>query len=462
MCRLGGIAALGLVLALGGCRVIGGGGEQVTLRQVMIAGDEPIAVRTARAVLDDGGNAVDAAVAAGFALAVTLPSRTGLGAGGACLVHDAEADTVSGVAFGAAAGGGTAGGPAPPGLARGLFALHALGGRLRWEALVRRAEMLARFGVEVPRILADDIAAADAVGRLPDAWRGDDGAPVAEGTVTVRPELAASLAEIRVAGGTALDRGALAARFAEGAAAVGHPIDPADLRDAPVAVFEPEGLPVGRDMLYLADPPAAAGPQQRRRWQAVEDADGAPADALARAALAAPADPAPGTALAVLWGQSSAVVCGFGLGGLFGTGAVAEGTGIVVGRRPDGDRPLVAGLALQVNHPTDSPALMIAASDAAAALSGPLAAALLANAPAAQAAGAPRVDARAAGRLLAEPDVPRSALPPGPVDGAASLGRANVVHCPRDRTSAGSGPTNCRAEHDPRGPGLSVSRILLN
>ncbi|WP_264797878.1 gamma-glutamyltransferase, partial [Acidocella aminolytica] len=53
--------------------------------------DEPQAALVGQDILNHGGNAVDAAVAEGFAQAVTLPSRGGLGGGGACLIKMPDA-----------------------------------------------------------------------------------------------------------------------------------------------------------------------------------------------------------------------------------------------------------------------------------------------------------------------------------------------------------------------------------
>ena len=56
----------------------------------MVVADEPLAADAGVAVLKAGGNAVDAAVAVGFALAVTHPYAGNIGGGGFMLVRFAD------------------------------------------------------------------------------------------------------------------------------------------------------------------------------------------------------------------------------------------------------------------------------------------------------------------------------------------------------------------------------------
>jgi len=60
--------------------------EPVRARHAMVAAQEPHATDVGVAVLKAGGNAVDAAVAVGFALAVTHSTAGNIGGGFRCMI----------------------------------------------------------------------------------------------------------------------------------------------------------------------------------------------------------------------------------------------------------------------------------------------------------------------------------------------------------------------------------------
>ena len=62
----------------------------VTAAHGMVAAQEKISARIGADILQHGGNAVDAAVATGFAMAVTYPRAGNIGGGGFMVIHSAE------------------------------------------------------------------------------------------------------------------------------------------------------------------------------------------------------------------------------------------------------------------------------------------------------------------------------------------------------------------------------------
>ena len=65
----------------------------------MVASQHPLATKVGLEILKKGGNAVDAAVGVGFALAVVLPRAGNIGGGGFMIVHDAENKTTKAINY---------------------------------------------------------------------------------------------------------------------------------------------------------------------------------------------------------------------------------------------------------------------------------------------------------------------------------------------------------------------------
>ena len=424
-----------------------------------VVADEPRAVLAARDVLATGGNAADAAVALGYTLMVTLPSRAGLGGGGACLAYNPSRDgpgrgSPEAVLFTPVAPR-TLAGPvdrpaAVPMTPRGLFALHARYGKKPFESLVAPAEELARFGTPASRALVRDLAivagplAADPNARTVFA---PGGIPLREGQDLRQPDLGATLSQLRTAGVGDLYLGALGRKLEDASRVAGGGLTLADLRPALPTTTAPVTVRAGRDQVAFLPPPADGGLGAAAAFAALGRTpnDPAAADAVGLAAVsrwraggatieqilaqpqaggAAMGNLPASTSFVVLDKDGNAVTCALTMGNLFGTGRIAPGTGILLAASPGAaPRPLLSAALVWNSNVRGFRAAVGASGQEGAAIA---AAVATANA------------------LRTNQPMPAPVPEPG---------RANVIAC--SRYLPGNEDT-CGWATDPRGAGLAV------
>jgi gamma-glutamyltranspeptidase/glutathione hydrolase len=423
-----------------------------------VAADEPRAALAARDILSAGGTAADAAVAAGMMLAVTLPSRAGLGAGGACLAFATAKDSVNKAvpeailfpSVAAVAGGPGADRPAAvPMLARGLYALQSRYGRLQFESLISPAEEAARFGVQASRAFVQDLSVvagpllADPVSA---AVFAPGGQPLVEGQRMVQPDLAATLSQLRVGGVGDLYQGTLARRLEQQSRLAGGPITLGDLRAALPRVAAAIVVDSGHDKIAFLPPPADGGLAAASAYIVLQNnpaaLDAADARALAVAAqwravggdpnallhgdvTAAPLPPLPAsTTFATLDRDGNAVVCAVSMNNLFGTGRTVPGMGFLLAASPNSVPVPLLAAAIAWNDYTHAFRAEVGGSGQA-------------GAPLAVAAGM---------NYTLRTNRPMPVPVPEP-------GRANVIACARYLPSESA---SCGWATDPRGAGLAL------
>ncbi|MFN2426001.1 MAG: gamma-glutamyltransferase [Candidatus Binatia bacterium] len=189
----------------------------IEARHGAVAAEHRLASAAGVEILQRGGNAVDAAVAAALVTGVVNPSSSGLGGGGFLVVWDAKRSRAAAIDFRECAPGGASEtmfvrgdgsvdakasriGPlavAVPGEPRGLALALKRHGRLRFADVAVPAIRVAREGFVIEAHLAAMIAAAKtglpADAELARVFFHPDGSPRREGETLKRPELAATL-----------------------------------------------------------------------------------------------------------------------------------------------------------------------------------------------------------------------------------------------------------------------------
>ena len=246
----------------------------------MVVTAEPHATDAGVAVLQAGGNAVDAAVAVGFALAVTHPSAGNIGGGGFMLVRFADGrstfidfrerapETASRNMYLDASGkptedseiGYRAAGV--PGSVRGFQYVSQKYGHLPWAAVVAPAVALAEKGFAVSYGLAKSLSgSAKHLDSFPESKRIflRDGKFYEAGETFAQPELARTLRRIEQQGARDFYEGETAHLLAADMARHGGLITLADLKDYAVVERQPLTGSYRGYGIVTAPPPSSGG-----------------------------------------------------------------------------------------------------------------------------------------------------------------------------------------------------------
>jgi gamma-glutamyltranspeptidase/glutathione hydrolase len=254
--------------------------EPVRAAHGMVTAQEALAADAGVAVMQKGGNAVDAAVAVGFALAVTHPLAGNLGGGGFMLIrladgrvtfidfrerapatasHDMYLDS-NGKPTRESIEGWRASGV--PGTVRGFQLAHSKYGRAKWSDDVAPAIELAAQGFRVSHSLADSLKRSSNLSASPESKRifQKGGNYFEVGDQLKQPELARTLEKIAKTGGDDFYTGEIAKRLSAEMTKNGGLITSSDLASYRTIERQPlTGNYHGNFQLITAPPPSSGG-----------------------------------------------------------------------------------------------------------------------------------------------------------------------------------------------------------
>jgi gamma-glutamyltranspeptidase/glutathione hydrolase len=247
----------------------------------MVVAQEKIAARIGADVLKRGGNAIDAAVATGFAMAVTYPRAGNIGGGGFMVIHSAErhedvaidyretapAATTPGIFLGPdgkpdnAKSRDSALGIGVPGTPAGLaLALDKYGsGKFTLADLVQPAIELARDGFVLAEDSADTLPGwYQRLARWPASakvFSRADGTSLREGDRLIQANLAATLSAISVQGPRGFYEGPVAEKLVKAIRDAGGIMTSDDLKSYQATVRTPvRGSYRGYDIVSMPQP----------------------------------------------------------------------------------------------------------------------------------------------------------------------------------------------------------------
>ncbi len=257
-------------------------GRDATAKTAMATASKYEVSQVGAEIMQKGGNAVDAAVAMGFALGVCEPFTSGLGGGGLATIHTADGENffidfrevapaaatldlyldAEGKSNGNTVKGGLASG-VPGEVAGMLYLLENYGsGKLTRQQIMEPAIRIATEGFTVSRYCANAISDAyDKAVEFPEmqsVYWNELGLPYEEGDVIANPDLAKALQKIADEGKDGFYKGEIAQAVVDTNKKYGGVMTMEDLANYDVMVHEPV-TGTYRGYQIISSPPPSSG-----------------------------------------------------------------------------------------------------------------------------------------------------------------------------------------------------------
>ncbi len=271
--------AIILILGLASCDTLSS--EKIYRNGVVVCSDKT-AADIGLQVLKDGGNAIDAACATAFALAVTFPQAGNIGGGGFALVYLADSQQVYYIDFRETAPAAASAriylddqdeidrdralnGPqaaGTPGTVAGLSDLHLRFGSAEWSELIHPARSLADTGFIVGQSLSEALLEEEETLRRFEATEKiffPGGKSIEPGQRLTQPDLALALSFIEMKGRDGFYLGETADAIAEYCAENGGLITTEDLQNYTTAWRQPVKFRFRQLDIYAASLPSSGG-----------------------------------------------------------------------------------------------------------------------------------------------------------------------------------------------------------
>ena len=241
-------------------------------------------------ILNKGGNAVDAAVAVGFSLAITLPRAGNLGGGGFMLVYLKEKDEIFYIDYRSKSplnstidnifdlNGKTIKpkdftndmfdktrygykASAIPGTVAGLLEAHENFGKLPLEEVLAPAIRQARNGIKISYDLEKAIEDTHQLKKDPESLKiyFKDGAAIKEDSIFKRPDLDKTFQLIATEGKKGFYEGDIAKKMVEAMNANGGLFTLEDFKNYEVEISEPIVASYRGNLVFTAGPPSGGG-----------------------------------------------------------------------------------------------------------------------------------------------------------------------------------------------------------